>query len=408
LFVAGLSLLGGFRIAAALSRLTEWDLWALLMLAGFVTLLVGIFRLLRAMEQAPKDGASGLPSYFRRGSLAEVPLSSLLETIQQERASGKLTLRVDGPVPTTLYFLSGHLFHAVGDGAVGDGAVLRALTRSSGDFEFDGWARLLKEESVTTSIRDLIARADGTSSVQLQPRAVQPSRTPAGIVPSFSRRGSLAGIPLSALLETIERERASGRLTLRWDGPISTTLYFLSGRLYHAVGDGAFGDEAVFRALDHSAGDFEFDSGARLPADDTIRSSIRELIARAARGHPPAPLPARDDSLRPPSVARRGSLGDQPLSSLLQAVEQEGASGKLTVVGHGRPHTILYFLHGQLYHAVGGDAVGDQAVIQALSCTSGHFEFNAEAWLPDAESIRSSLPELIVRGGANGGIANHH
>lgn len=62
----------------------------------------------------------------------------------------------------------------------------------------------------------------------------------------------------------------------------------------------------------------------------------------------------------------------------------------------GRPPSVLYFLHGQLYHAFGDGAVGDEAVIRALRRSSGEYEFNAAAWLPDQSSVISSLPQLIA------------
>src|SRR2546423_795218 len=61
-----------------------------------------------------------------KGSLGETNLRSLLEAAQAERATGTLTLRHNGEQPTTLYFLFGHLFHAVGETAAGDDAVVKA------------------------------------------------------------------------------------------------------------------------------------------------------------------------------------------------------------------------------------------------------------------------------------------
>ena len=61
------------------------------------------------------------------GSLAEIPLRSLLEAAQGERSTGTLTVRNgNGESTTSLYFLFGHLFHAQGDGKAGDEAVVSA------------------------------------------------------------------------------------------------------------------------------------------------------------------------------------------------------------------------------------------------------------------------------------------
>ncbi|MDQ6744226.1 MAG: DUF4388 domain-containing protein [Candidatus Dormibacteraeota bacterium] len=94
-------------------------------------------------------------------------------------------------------------------------------------------------------------------------------------------RGSLTDTNLRSLLEVAQAERATGTLTLRQNGSRSTTLYFLFGHLFHAVGEAGSGDDAVLHALDWSAGEFDFDAKAKLPADETVRSSIPELLERA-------------------------------------------------------------------------------------------------------------------------------
>lgn len=109
-----------------------------------------------------------------KGSLTETRLRRLLEAAQNERATGTLTLREDGQQPTSLYFLFGHLFHAVGSGGAGDDAVVRALASSSGEFDFDAKAKLPPDESVRASIPDLIARAGTVRQAQPGPNGGQP------------------------------------------------------------------------------------------------------------------------------------------------------------------------------------------------------------------------------------------
>lgn len=126
-------------------------------------------------------------------------------------------------------------------------------------------------------------------------------------------RGSLAETNVRSLLEAAQAERATGTLTLRQDGQGSTTLYFLFGHLFHAVGEGTAGDDAVVSALGWGVGDFDFDAKAKLPADETVRSSIPELIERSQEGgaRPSAPAP----SAPPKPAARRGqgaSVSQQP------------------------------------------------------------------------------------------------
>src|SRR5262252_5427632 len=122
-------------------------------------------------------------------------------------------------------------------------------------------------------------------------------------------RGSLAETNVKSLLEAAQAERATGTLTLRQNGSGATTLYFLFGHLFHAVGEGAAGDDAVVTALAWADGDFDFDAKAKLPADETVRSSIPELIERASSNGvartmtqtaPAPPKPAAPRRAQPP------------------------------------------------------------------------------------------------------------
>ena len=72
-----------------------------------------------------------------KGSLKETALRSLLEGAQSERATGTLTVKNNGQ-SYTLYFLFGHLFHATGEGATGDDAVLGALRWDDGESHAGG------------------------------------------------------------------------------------------------------------------------------------------------------------------------------------------------------------------------------------------------------------------------------
>src|SRR5207302_6872816 len=93
-------------------------------------------------------------------------------------------------------------------------------------------------------------------------------------------KGSLKETALRSLLEGAQSERATGTLTVKNDGE-SYTLYFLFGHLFHATGEGASGDDAVLGALRWPDGDFAFDAKAKLPADETVKSSIPELVNAA-------------------------------------------------------------------------------------------------------------------------------
>ena len=94
--------------------------------------------------------------------------------------------------------------------------------------------------------------------------------------------GSLAETPLRSLLESAQGERSTGTLTVRNGNGESTALYFLFGHLFHAQGNGKAGDDAVVSALHWERGDFEFDAKAKLPADETVKAGIPELVQSAA------------------------------------------------------------------------------------------------------------------------------
>ena len=101
--------------------------------------------------------------------------------------------------------------------------------------------------------------------------------------------GSLAENPLRSLLESAQGERSTGTLTVRNGNGESTSLYFLFGHLFHAQGNGKSGDDAVVSALNWTKGDFEFDAKAKLPADETVKAGIPELVHAAEAAPKPAP-----------------------------------------------------------------------------------------------------------------------
>ena len=100
-------------------------------------------------------------------------------------------------------------------------------------------------------------------------------------------KGTLAETSLRSLIETAQTERATGTLSVA-DGGRACTLYFLFGHLFHADDGTASGDQAVVDALGWNEGEFSFDAKAKLPADETVKSSIPDLI-QMAESPPPAP-----------------------------------------------------------------------------------------------------------------------
>lgn len=98
-------------------------------------------------------------------------------------------------------------------------------------------------------------------------------------------QGSLQESDLAALLQAMQSERATGTLTLE-NGADNCALYFLFGHLFHAAGPGGEGEEVVVQALGWRSGNFRFDPRAKLPAEETIKSSPAELIAGAQAAQP--------------------------------------------------------------------------------------------------------------------------
>jgi uncharacterized protein DUF4388 len=176
-------------------------------------------------------------------------------------------------------------------------------------------------------------------------------------------RGSLAETNVKSLLEAAQAERATGTLTLRQNGSGATTLYFLFGHLFHAVGDGADGDDAVVTALAWAEGEFDFDAKAKLPADETVRSSIPDLIERAstngsarpagstptmrrsqpaaAPAPPPVTAPPPEDAWAPPTSEESPPAAEEaglPTGAQADAVgrEQAGQRAQMTPAGWRR------------------------------------------------------------------------
>src|SRR5439155_1652414 len=118
--------------------------------------------------------------------------------------------------------------------------------------------------------------------------------------------GSLAETPLRSLLESAQGERSTGTLIVRNGNGQSASLYFLFGHLFHAQGgDGKSGDDAVVNALHWTKGDFEFDAKAKLPADETVKAGIPDLVHAADAEPKPAPAESKAEPVTEPAANRR-------------------------------------------------------------------------------------------------------
>ncbi|HVB53260.1 MAG TPA: DUF4388 domain-containing protein [Candidatus Acidoferrales bacterium] len=94
-------------------------------------------------------------------------------------------------------------------------------------------------------------------------------------------------------------------------------------------------------------------------------------------------------------MQNQGSLGPTTVAELLQTMQQERATGTLSLASNGSQCS-LHFLFGHLFHAVGGEAEGEPAVVDALSWRDGEYSFNPRAKLPPEETINSSTEDLVA------------
>ena len=100
----------------------------------------------------------------------------------------------------------------------------------------------------------------------------------------------------------------------------------------------------------------------------------------------------------------QGSLAQNSLASLLEAMQSERATGTLSVAS-GDASCSLYFLFGHLFHAAGDLGQGEEAVISALSWKDGQFTFDPRAKLPAEETIKAATTELLAEAGRRQPVA---
>ncbi|HEY6538589.1 MAG TPA: DUF4388 domain-containing protein [Candidatus Dormibacteraeota bacterium] len=94
-------------------------------------------------------------------------------------------------------------------------------------------------------------------------------------------------------------------------------------------------------------------------------------------------------------MQNQGSLGPTTVAELLQTMQQERATGTLSLASNGSQCS-LHFLFGHLFHATGGEGEGEPAVIGALGWGDGEYSFNPRAKLPPEETINSSTDDLLA------------
>ena len=132
--------------------------------------------------------------------------------------------------------------------------------------------------------------------------------------------GTLGAMPLESILESIQKDRATG--TLRLNGSQGeATLFFLFGHLFHATDANRQGEPVVYDALDWHDGDFTFDSKAKLPAEETIKVSTAELLANRAAGSAAAPPPETTEEEAAAKAAATEVLAEAEKSGIVPPAE---------------------------------------------------------------------------------------
>ena len=112
-------------------------------------------------------------------------------------------------------------------------------------------------------------------------------------------------------------------------------------------------------------------------------------VTMGARGY--APIPVR-------SMGLNGSLGELPLSDLVEMTAIGGKTGRLTLSGaDGAAIGTLAFRHGRVVGAACGELEADKAFYALLAVKEGHFDFDPDAPL-DADSCNLPAESLLIEG----------
>jgi hypothetical protein len=239
-----------------------------------------------------------------QGSLHETDLASLLQTMQSERATGTLTLE-DGSDSCSMFFLFGHLFHAVSPGGDGEAVVIRALGWHEGNFHFDPRAKLPAEETIKSSPSELIAAAEGAA----EPAAVAAGAVSAESTPSLRAIDGQSGSTTTAAADPSIWSPAASVAEPGGDAPSPWTVSTADSNESRATDAWTPGSRTVETAPVYTPAEY---SPTYVPAEPAPVASV----ATPPSGASAAGTPGSQDS----SPARRsptgGALETQPVGSL--------------------------------------------------------------------------------------------
>ncbi|HEX9761214.1 MAG TPA: DUF4388 domain-containing protein, partial [Candidatus Acidoferrales bacterium] len=90
-------------------------------------------------------------------------------------------------------------------------------------------------------------------------------------------QGRLEEMTIMDLLQSLEMGQKTCRLTIRHDSEVCE-MFFSSGQCKHALSGSVEGDDAVYKAISWTAGDFEIDFNASSDRATTTRSTTGLLM----------------------------------------------------------------------------------------------------------------------------------
>ncbi|MHB1853938.1 MAG: DUF4388 domain-containing protein [Acidimicrobiales bacterium] len=293
-----------------------------------------------------------------QGSLGPTTVAELLQTMQQERATGTLAVE-SGDRQCSLHFLFGHLFHAVGDGVEGEPAVLTVLGWTSGQYNFNPRAKLPPEETINSSTEDLVSQWQSQPAATAEPVRIgnEPASStayPGPIAPSSSAASgsdwldSIAGSPMSEPEEEMSDIPPYQAPVPAAQPPFPPTAEFRPRPAAPA-------SSPVTRAASIPS------SAPTQPTRPAGAGSLRQPVRPGPSGPPPKPVAGATRTqlsvLVPlpggPSLhsGLKASFLNFPM--LLKTLSQDGFSGYVSVTGEGdnRSRAHILFREGDIVQA---------------------------------------------------------
>jgi hypothetical protein len=321
-----------------------------------------------------------------QGSLGPTTVAELLQTMQQERATGTLSLASNGN-KVDLHFLFGHLFHAVGGGSEGEPAVIDALSWQDGEYNFNPRAKLPPEETINSSTEDLLTvwRKGPEGSAASSPADVKVTVAAAAVTPA-SNGGTEGDVSSDEddWLESVGSAEIEAEVEEPADIPTFQTPVPPSVAPARAFAKAATSPSAptpATRPDARTSAATEWPTGRKSGAGSAPTTEARSPATPAATdsGQPPRPVAGATRSqlsvvIPMPSGASlhsglKASFLNFPM--LLKTLSQDGFSGYVSIRGEKDPRNIghILFREGAILQAqqrVGGSYRRNKAALQEI------------------------------------------